>query len=284
MGRAMRAIIIQVLALIAVAVTVRAQPRPAEAGRPEVLVLGTYHMSNPGRDVINLTADDVLSPKRQQEVAELAIVLEKFKPTKLAVEAEYGSEVVPKRYAEYLVGTHVLSRNEVEQIGFRVAKDLGHSTIYPVDVDGDFPLQRVTNYAKATGMSDTLHAIMNGGWGAMVKSLDEFLKTHTVLQALLYVSSDTRVAQDVGLYHQLARFGEPGDYAGPDLLAEWYRRNVRIYNNVAKLATSPGERILVIYGYGHLGWLRQIIAADPTLRLRRLEEFAPTANVGAGRR
>jgi uncharacterized protein DUF5694 len=52
----------------------------------------------------------------------------------------------------------------------------------------------------------------------------------------------------------------------------------------SKLATSPGERILVIYGYGHLGWLRQIIAADPTLRLRRLEEFAPTAKVGAGRR
>jgi len=31
--------------------------------RPEILVLGTYHMANPGHDVHNMQADDVLSPK-----------------------------------------------------------------------------------------------------------------------------------------------------------------------------------------------------------------------------
>ena len=59
--------------------------------------------------------------------------------------------------------------------------------------------------------------------------------------------SRPRVAEDVGAYYQLARYGEPGDYAGPDLLAEWYRRNVRIYNNVMKLVTTPDERVLVIF-------------------------------------
>jgi len=32
--------------------------------------------------------------------------------------------------------------------------------------------------------------------------------------------------------------------------------------------------VLVIYGSGHLGLLRQAVQADPTLRLRTLEEFA----------
>jgi hypothetical protein len=41
-----------------------------------------------------------------------------------------------------------------------------------------------------------------------------------------------------------------------------------------QLADSPGERILVIYGAGHLGWLRQFTASDPTMRLRKLAEFA----------
>jgi hypothetical protein len=33
------------------------------------------------------------------------------------------------------------------------------------------------------------------------------------------------------------------------------------------------ERVLVIFGSGHLGWLRQAVASDPTLRLRKLAEF-----------
>jgi hypothetical protein len=81
------------------------------------------------------------------------------------------------------------------------------------------------------------------------------------------------LTQDVGFYDLEARYGEPGDYAGSDLLAEWYRRNVRIYNNVTKLVAAPEDHVLVIFGAGHLGWLRQDFAADPTLRLRKLKEF-----------
>ena len=52
---------------------------PSDA-RPEILVLGTYHMLNPGRDVYNMQADDVQSPKRQQEIAQLIEVLEEISP------------------------------------------------------------------------------------------------------------------------------------------------------------------------------------------------------------
>lgn len=253
-------------------------PPAEDAKRAEVLVLGVYHMANPGRDIFNVQADDVLTPKRQRELAELAEVLKKFRPTKIAVEADYGTDAVPKRYAEYLAGRHELTRNEIEQVGFRLAKELGHKTVYPVDADGDFPYQRVVNYAKATGQSAKLDALMRDSWGEMSKAQGEYLKTHTVLETMLYVNSGERVARDVGAYYQLARYGEPGDYAGPDLLAEWYRRNARIYNNVMKIVETPEERVLVIFGYGHLGWLRQNFASDQTLRLRKLDEFAPDAD------
>jgi len=68
--------------------------------RPEILVLGTYHMANPGQDVFNMHADSVLSPKRQQEVAQLIEVLKKFRPTKIAVEASVGSQHVGQHYAD----------------------------------------------------------------------------------------------------------------------------------------------------------------------------------------
>ena len=247
------------------------KPEPP-AVRAQVLVLGVYHMSNPGRDIFNMKADDVLAPKRQAEIAQLLEVLKKFHPTKIAVEGDVWDDRIPKRYADYVAGKHELSRNEIEQIGFRLAKELGHKTVYPVDVDGEFPFQRVVNYAKASGRSKELDAIM-GETGAMVKAQDQYLASHTVLETLLYMNADDKVAENVGFYYRDAHFGEPGDWAGADLVSDWFRRNMRIYSNIVQLVDSPNERVLAIFGAGHLAWLQHDFASDPSFRLRKLADF-----------
>ena len=245
---------------------------PAQtSARAEVLVLGVYHMANPGRDIFNTHADDVFAPKRQAEIAELIEVLKKFQPTKIAVEADpWGSR--KGQYSDYLTGKYTLSRNEIDQVGYRLAKELSHKTVYLVDADGEFPYPRLVNYAKGSGLSKELDAMM-GGIGERVKAQSAYLASHTILEALLYLNADDYVAQDMGFYYRQARFGEPGDWAGADLLSEWFKRNIRIYSNVMPLAGSPNERVLVIFGSGHLGWLRQNFAGNPDLRLRKLEEF-----------
>jgi hypothetical protein len=268
----MRTTILTILAAT-VSLSAHAQNASSPQTRAEVLVLGVYHMANPGHDIFNMPADDVLAPGRQQQIAELAAALKKFKPTKIAVEND-SQKKLNERYAKYLAGEYVLTSNEIDQIGLRLAKDLGHTAIYAVDADGDFPFQRVINFAKANGESAKVDALM-ADIGAMVKAQGEYLKSHTVLQTLLYMNADAKVAEDVGFYYREAHYGEPGDYAGPDLLTEWYRRNIHIFNNVTKLVASPEDHILVIFGAGHLGWLRQDFGSDPTLRLRKLEEFAP---------
>jgi len=246
---------------------------PAAPARAEVLVLGVYHMANPGHDIFNTQADDVLAPKRQAEMAQLVEVLKRFRPTKVAVEADAWSKRVPEDYAAYLAGKHELTRNEIEQVGFRLAKEMGHKAVYPVDADGDFPYQRLVNYAKGSGRSKELDALM-GETGARVKAQNEYLASHTVLETLLYMNDDERVAEDVGSYYRMAHFNEPGDWPGADLVSDWFRRNMRIYANVVRLADSPDERVLVIFGSGHLGWLRRDFESDPDFRLRRLAEFA----------
>ena len=254
--------------LLAISLSSWAQPE----AKPEILVLGTYHMANPGRDLYNMQADDVLSAKRQQELAQAIEVLKKFQPTKIAIEADVGSERVAKEYSDYLAGKYELSRNEIDQIGYRLAKELGHKAVYPVDEEGDFPWQRVVDYALATGRKDKLDAA-SASWGTSVKELDSYLRSHTVLETLEYVNSDALTSQGVATYFAMVPYGEPGDYAGPDLLAAWYQRNIRIYHNIHGLIGSPSERILVIYGSGHLGWLQQDVANDAGVRLRKLGEL-----------
>jgi hypothetical protein len=240
--------------------------------RPEILNLGTYHMANPGRDVHNMEADDVLSATRQREIVELIEVLQRFRPTKVAVEAHVRSRQIADRYSGYLAGEYTLSRNETDQIGFRLAEELGHAAIYPVDEDGDFPYYRLLNYAKANGLEaqfDSLHAIT----AARVEREADFLRSHTVLETLEFMNSDSMVVQDVGGYYAFVPFGDPYDYAGPDLVARWFERNIRIYRNIRSLIMSPDDRILVIYGAGHLGWLQQNVENDATVQLRTLSDL-----------
>lgn len=246
---------------------------PQTGSRPELLIVGTYHMANRGHDEYNVQADDVLSSRRQQEIEQLIEVLKRFRPTKIAIEDQEGQHVA-QEYSDYLMGKYTLSRDETNQVGYRLAKELGHQQVYAVNAwaGNDFPIQHVINYAKAHGRAPQLETIM-AKWGAAAKELDDFLKTHTVLETLKYANSDSFVAENVNPYFEVARFGDPLDYAGADLLGNYYLRNIRIYGNIVNLIDSPSDRILVIYGYGHLGWLRQNAREDRTLLLRTLNEF-----------
>ncbi|RQO60536.1 hypothetical protein DBR47_09270 [Paucibacter sp. KBW04] len=247
-------------------------PGGSSAARAEVLVLGTYHMANPGRDIFNMQADDVRSEKRQAEIAQVITVLKRFKPSKIVVEREPGDARLGKDYPAYLAGSYELKRGEDEQIAYRLAKELGHKAVYGADADGEFPYPRLLKYAQATNRAKELEALM-AGFGAKSKAQAAYLASHSILDTLLAMNSDEEVRLEMGLYYRQAHFGEPGDWAGADLLADWFRRNMRIHSNIVQLVDSGNERILVIYGAGHLGWLQNSIAADPTLRLRKLAEF-----------
>jgi hypothetical protein len=61
------------------------------SNKPQVMVLGTFHFDNPGLDVANAKIDDVYADKRQKEIIEIINLLKKFKPTKIAIEAKFGS-------------------------------------------------------------------------------------------------------------------------------------------------------------------------------------------------
>ena len=102
-----------------------------------VLLLGTYHMDNPGRDIMNLQVDDVLAPKRQREIAELVDDLARFRPTKILIEAEYGNPDAQTKYSQYLAGKYELGRDEREQVAFRLARKMNLSQVYGVDFPMD---------------------------------------------------------------------------------------------------------------------------------------------------
>jgi len=61
--------------------------------------------------------------------------------------------------------------------------------------------------------------------------------------------------------------------------SEAVRRGLDSSRNILE----PGDRVLVVFGAGHLGLLRQAVEADPTLTLRTLEEFVSLFSITSER-
>jgi hypothetical protein len=242
----------------------------------EVMILGTYHMANPGLDQHNVRADDVLLPKRQRELANVADALAKFKPTLVAVEspAKGGMAAKVDKYNSYLHGTLDDSRNEVVQVGFRLAKTMALPEVWGIDVEGDFPYDAVKQFANAhPPLPERLDA-MNAPVERMLDGLNRVLKTGTIGAALRYMNEPSRITDGHGFYRTLLLFGAGPEQPGAALLDAWTARNNAICARLVQLAKRD-DRIVVVYGSGHAYLLRQCVREMPGYKLIEVNDYLP---------
>ncbi len=236
-----------------------------------VMVVGNFHMANPGHDMHNVAVDDVLVPKRQAEIAKVTDALAVFHPTK--VMAEWPADVASERYAHYLAGTLPPSRNEVVQLGFRLAKTARLDRFYGIDVDGDFPYEPVQTFAKAHGQSELLERA-NAEIENLTQQQTALLQSKGIAATLRYLNDPGRISRSNSFYRQMLRVGAGQQQPGADLLTAWYRRNFLICANLVQ-NSRPGDRIVVFYGSGHAFLLRQCVAETPGFILVGPNSFLP---------
>jgi hypothetical protein len=228
----------------------------------DFLFIGSYHMSNPGRDVHNTKADDVLSEKRQREIAEVVRLIERYRPTKVMVEAAAASQnEITTRFAESCKGSRPLERNETEQLGFRIACDMGLKTVYAVDWNDLGPIkdEDSVDYRKAVERhQQQKQYAQHMAIGKAESDRGQLLLDRgTVLDMLKYLNSDTFLEHNARAYYRIGMLGTPDDPIGANWVQLWFGRNLAIFNNIAR-NTDKGDRVLVIYGAGHGNYLRQL--------------------------
>jgi hypothetical protein len=245
-------------------------PSPAPGGST-LLLVGTFHLAYPGRDVHKATVRvDVLSAERQREIAEVVERLAAFRPTRIAVEVMPARQAaLDSTYQAYLAGVHTLTANETEQIGFRLARRLGLPRLYAVDAD---PSPAFNGIFEAMEAREPALDTVDGGWQRQFRQWysrdDSLAADHTVRETLFYLNSEDHIRRDHGGY-SVGWFkleGEDG-FLGADFRAAWYDRNLRIFRNLQRLGASADDRTLLIIGAGHLPILRFVAGTSPEFRL-----------------
>jgi Family of unknown function (DUF5694) len=242
-------------------------PATCAAGEVQVMLLGTYHFANPGHDDIKRDIDDVLKPKRQAELADLATRLTKWQPDMIAVEWPISfSDSTQIRYGRYRAGSLAPSRNEVVQIGFRLANNLGHAAVYPIDDDSSLGVNDSLRaldlrHPEFKRTRDSIIAILQ----TRSDSQDVWMRRTTIVEHLRSLNSDRALHDDnsFGMFGGYLAAGEGANYGGPQFLADWYARNFDMAHNLTRIVSPGVKRILVIVGSGHVPPLRNILDEAP---------------------
>ena len=271
--------VLAALATLLLPTAALAQAAAPEPERVQVMVLGTYHMSNPGQDLHNARIDPVTTPEKQAELEAVAEALARFRPTAVAVEriAPDQTTLLDPGYPAFTPADLLTIPNERVQIGYRLAHRLGLERVYAIDEqdrEGQpsyFPFEDVQRWAEAHGASERLGA-MHGEVAAMIADLERRQSTETVSQLLAGINAPERIRSDQGFYARLMSFGAGDDQPGAVLNARWYARNAQIFARLLQVA-RPGDRIVVVYGSGHNYWLRQMVETMPGFQLVDVRDY-----------
>jgi len=245
---------------------------------PKVLLVGSMHFAYYGLDAHKTAEEnkvDFLSPQKQAEIEELVDYIAQFRPTKIAVESKANTTPILDRYRSYVAGKSTLIANEIDQIAFRLMKRFGLDTLYGVDDWGlAYDMENHKDslvfrpwleelFADYDYQSDDPAAQRYREW---YDYGDTLTNRQSVLESFQATNSEANIRRGHGAY--LVGDFKLGDHRGADAVAiNWYSRNLRIFRNIQRIVESPDDRILVVYGAGHLGILTQQFESSPEFEL-----------------
>lgn len=241
---------------------------PAACGPSEVqvMLLGTYHFEGSTGDAVQTPAEDVLSPRRQAELDALVERLAGWAPEQIGVEWPYTyADSTGARYQRYLAAGTTRSRNEVEQIGFRLARRLGHPAVYPIDhqmpLGNDSIGALYRRRPELERRSDSLMAVLR----AESDSVAGWLRETSIIEHLRADNTEEGLhsGNSMGMFGSFLALGEGGNLGGPRLLARWYERNIIMAHYLTRVLRPETRRVLLIVGSGHVPPIRNILDESP---------------------
>ena len=237
-----------------------------EAAQAEVMMIGTFHFSSPGKDMVKVDHLDVMDAQSQAYLDAFAARLaEVFSPT--VVLLEYNPEndaTIQDEYTGYKAGSHELAVNEIYQLGFRIAKAADDVPIASFD-EREIGWDAARLFETMPTTAPDIKADLDETYEKLTAQSNEDHATKS-LQQLLGQTNDPEVDRaNKDLYLMTNAVSTNGEYEGALASSSWWHRNFRMYAKIQAYA-KPGARILVIGGQGHTAILKDFLATDARIK------------------
>jgi hypothetical protein len=246
------------------------------------MLLGTSHLAQTPGDTQNsfaLDAGDVLDEQRQEELNILTDRLTEWDPDRVAVEEVPANQSdLNAAYTAYKNGQMDQvaelydQRNEIVQVGFRLADKLGHESVAAVDYRQSlYELLTETERKELTPLSESLPKLLSEEYplpapGEVIKQEQRKLSEGSLLdhyRRLNTLDSEVTRLTEMLYYTYVFEQADVGTYTPVKLITAWYQRNFRIASNIWNVPAEDDKQVLVIFGSSHLPSLRTILNAAP---------------------
>ena len=227
----------------------------------QVMTLGVFHFAYPNLDAVTVDAEDqisVLEEPYQSEIISISRAIEKFNPTIVCV------ETVPDRqqhidsiYLSYLAGSSEPERNEIYQLGFRIAGNLNLPGVYCVD-DWGRPYDNINELFQDSVRLSRLGDYYRNSPDSIYRVPTFSGRISSIIDELIRLNNPEYLSDRLSIYllNPFKYEEEPGDFTGVDFeTGRWYNRNLRIFRNIQRIRQGPDDRILLIIGAEHLNLL-----------------------------
>ena len=243
--------------------------------QPTILLVGTGHWDNPGKDYRAVTFDDMLTPDRQRQIEECLALLAMFEPTKVALETLPESERAWNAdYQAFRAGSFTLTAGEHHQLGFRLAEMTGHDRIFGIDWhDFTRPIEweQAITFALTHDQGQYITALTESQ--ESTEESERRLSQRRVRDILLQLNAPDTLAESHRVYMDLAQVGAGNERIGAEVVMRWYERNMMMFVNLARLASAPNERVLVVVGAGHVPLLTHFVLGAKRFRLEQVSAY-----------
>ncbi len=250
--------------------------------KTEVLTLGSFHFAFRNLDLLKTSIEDqidVLDAKYQKEIEDIVARIAKFRPTIIAIERDPGKQAkYDSLYNQYLSGKYNLGRDEAEQIGFRIAKIMKLKTLYCVNDWGrDYEVLDSVLWGKDSLENKKFMDYFNKCADTVKQYFPKpIFKTKGIRAELMQKNDRNNIKSDMGTY-LIGIFKyetKANDFFGPDFVTGWwFNRNLRIFRNIQKINAKSTDRILVIFGAGHMTLLNSFFDASPEYKLLNVNTY-----------
>lgn len=231
----------------------------------EIALLGTFHFAG-SNDMVSMKIEGLDSPERQDEIETLCKNLARLKPDKVILEYPFGKQKLDSLYQEYKKGNHRLSINERQQLGFRIAKMLGHAHIYVADHTMDIAFGPLMQYLEENGQMHTIDTLVNDA-NKKMRAWEAVYNEGTLAKLLSEMNTTEADNANKNSYLEVFNIlGGTENNSGVTVVSKWWERNFIIMKNI-DLITTPGDRALVIFGQGHTAILKDFYRSRTDVKL-----------------
>lgn len=244
----------------------------------KVYLLGTFHFNQ-----VEAATYDVRKARYQQDIFEITRRLYAAGIDKVFLESmpDYAIENrMDSFYQAFRQGDSLRVRNEIWQLGYRLAHWRGHKQVYFCDFPGLYGslLAEIRAYSEKNG---ELEKFEKGGPGVSFSYSSRFdedsLRQTLSLLAYLQWLNDPIYHRQLHA-HYISHFpilGHKDSYQyqkeayllGAELTADWYRRNIKIYSHILNQLDFKEEAIFLLIGNDHIPIIQQLFADNPAFEV-----------------